>query len=128
MPCMMHGEALQFVDRLSGKYETPTTYAQYPNINIVSFFSRVLDMKVCCRVSKSALWYIEQEYGGFDEYMMTTPDAYMQDEVARMYREKIRVEFEKKKETFRKEAKEVLLQYGPEYIEYFVLFGLDLGN
>ncbi len=70
-----------------------------------------------CRVSPSAVWYIDQ-YGGFDEYMMYAPQALFKDSVALMYRKRIYQIYEQKKDQLRfpiLDAAET--GYGPEYVQ-----------
>jgi hypothetical protein len=57
----------------------------------------------------------EQEYGGFDEYVMTCP--HVVDHVALLYRERVRDEYEKMKLKVREEQVEVLKHYGTAYVE-----------
>ncbi len=73
-------------------------------------------MSVLCRVSNSALWMIEQEYGGFDEYCLTAPEMYFQDYVAQMYRTAIYEAHGQRKEHFRNEMLEALKPHGEEYL------------
>lgn len=57
---------------------------------------------------------IEQEYGGFDEYIMTCP--LIDDHVALMYRYRIRKVYEEKKDVFRGDARELMKGYGDGYV------------
>lgn len=117
----MHGEKVLFAEKRSEKkkFNTPTKFVIYPNLTLSSFYSRVLDMKILCRVSKTALWTIEQEYAGFDEYILTAPDEYFSDYVARMYREEIRTKFEEQKHSIRSDTIDALKIHGKEYVRLF---------
>jgi ribosomal protein L28 len=112
----MHGEKVLFIENRSKKHNVPSKYVKYPNLNVTSFYSRALDMKILCRVSKTAMWMIEQEYGGFDEYILTVPDMYVNDHIARIYRSAVREEYENKKNDLRNEMLDLLQHYGPEYV------------
>lgn len=116
-PCFMHGERVLFLEKRSKKHKVPSTYVQYPQIMMTSFYSRLLDMKILCRVSNSAFWMIEQEYGGFDEYVLTAPEDCFEDFVAKMYRTAIKEAHEKQKEAMREEVLEALKGHGEEYIK-----------
>ena len=58
---------------------------------------------------------IEQEYGGFDEYIMQSP--FIDDHVAILYRKRIREAFELQKQEIRHDMIDTMKIHGREYIE-----------
>ncbi|TPX64446.1 hypothetical protein SpCBS45565_g05861 [Spizellomyces sp. 'palustris'] len=120
IPTFMHGKQITFGDNISEKGSNRTRRAFLPNVIYRPLYSRTLDMNIWTRLSTHALREVDAK-GGFDEYILTLPDKYLECDVAKMYKRKITDGYYGAKggkvKVFRAEMESLLgSKYGEEYL------------
>ncbi|TPX32711.1 hypothetical protein SmJEL517_g04246 [Synchytrium microbalum] len=108
IPLFAHGKKVTFGDLITEKGNITKTI-KFPNIATRYLYSRVLDLNIFMRISTEALRMVDKR-GGFDEYVISTKDELIGDEVGLMYKRLITKHYKESLGKMRQQEDSILLQ------------------